>query len=77
MFLLKWIPFCDLDHSDPTHLKLKFSAESEILNLMEWYYQIKFNLIDCEGDWGMNFNGTWTGALGQVYYKVINVMKFE
>ncbi|KAI2800319.1 hypothetical protein BLOT_013847 [Blomia tropicalis] len=68
----QWIPFCDLDHSDPTQVKLKFSAESEILKLMEWYYQIKFNLIDCKGDWGMNFNGTWTGALGQVYYKVIN-----
>ena len=69
-FCLKWIPFCDLDWSDPTHIKLKFSLESEVLQQLERHVQFKANLIDANGNWGINVNGTWSGAIGQIYYGV-------
>ena len=38
---------------------------------MEKHFHLKANLIDVKGDWGMEVNGTWTGAIGQVLNGVI------
>ena len=44
--------------------------EFEFLNALKNYFEFNYHAIDCNSNWGSFINGTWTGVVGNVLYKV-------
>ncbi len=52
-----------------------FSAELELLKVLETLFNFRSNLIDEQRNWGINQgNGTWTGSVGSVLKKVLKYL---
>ena len=54
----------------------------ELLNASKQFFRFEYDILDCNQHWGNYINGTWTGVVGKVFYKVIikiialNIIRF-
>lgn len=66
----EFMPYCGFKKTADNRLLPRYSMEMEFVKVLAKQFNFQFNLIDANQKWGTLVNGTWTGAVGQVYYGV-------
>lgn len=66
------MPYCNISRDTRSGaLRMHFSMEGELLQVLEQKCNFRANLVDGHQTWGMRLpNGSWTGVIGQVYSEV-------
>ena len=54
----------------------KGGLEVELLNELKQFFNFQYDVVDCNQVWGNYVNGTWTGIIGKVFYKVNLLLLF-
>ena len=54
----------------------KGGLEVELLNELKQFFNFQYDVVDCNQVWGNYINGTWTGIIDKVFYKVNLLLLF-
>lgn len=69
-YFVKYMPFCRFTKTSDGKVIYGIAVETELLKFTEKRLNFRSNIRDANYTFGRVVNGTWTGLIGDVYYRV-------